>query len=69
MKNKPKDTEKPIPIAYINVPIPTFPPKKNPIPTADSSSNVLINEIEKLVCLFKPVINPSLGPGPKFAAK
>ena len=41
MKNKPKDTEKPIPIAYINVPIPTFPPKKNPIPTADSSSNVL----------------------------
>ena len=52
-----------------NVPIPTVPPKYHPIETTKISKNALTDAIGKLVFLCKPVIRPSLGPGPKLAIK
>ena len=52
-----------------NVPTPTVPPKYQPIETTVISKNALTNAIGKLVFSWSPVINPSLGPGPRLAIK
>ena len=67
--NKPADTEGPIPKANTIVPIPTTPPKYQPPITALISIIVLIKAIGKFVKFCNPVINPSLGPGPRLAIK
>ena len=68
-KYNPKATAGPIPKAKNNVPNPTVPPKYHPIDTTEISKNALTNAIGKLVFRCNPVINPSLGPGPKLAIK
>ena len=65
----PKATQGPIPKANNRVPIPTVPPRYQPIETTDISKKARTDAIGKLVFLCRPVINPSLGPGPKFAIK
>ena len=68
-KNKPADTKGPTPNANATVPIPTTPPKYQPTMTALISIIVRIEAIGKFVIFCNPVINPSLGPGPRFAIK
>ena len=68
-KYNPKATAGPMPKAKSNVPIPTVPPKYHPIDTTEISKNALTDAIGKFVFLCKPVIRPSLGPGPKLAIK
>ena len=65
----PKATQGPIPNANNKVPIPTVPPRYQPIETTDISKKARTDAIGRLVFLWSPVINPSLGPGPKFAIK
>ena len=57
-------TAGPIPKAKINVPIPTVPPRYQPIKTTLISIEALTNAMGKLVTLVSPVIRPSRGPGP-----
>ena len=65
----PKATAGPIPKANSKVPTPNVPPRYHPIDTTVISSNALTSAIGKFVFSCKPVIRPSLGPGPKFAIK
>ena len=58
-----------MPKANNNVPIPTVPPKYHPIETTLISIKTLTAAIGKLVICCKPIIKPSLGPGPKFATR
>ena len=51
------------------VPIPTTPPIYHPTNTALISTIALISASDKCVVFCKPVINPSLGPGPRLAIK
>ena len=37
--------------------------------TPEIVEKIIIREKDKFVCLLMPVISPSLGPGPKLAAK
>ena len=67
--NIPKETEGPIPKANTIVPIPTTPPRYQPIITTLISIIALIKEIGLLVILCNPVIKPSLDPGPRLATK
>ena len=67
--NKPADTHGPMPKANTIVPIPTTPPKYQPQTTAQISIMVRIKAIGKFVAVCNPVINPSLGPGPRLAIK
>ncbi len=66
---RPRATAGPTPNANNNVPMPTVPPKYQPVITTEISRKALTKAIEKLVFFCKPVISPSLGPGPKFAIK
>ena len=68
-KNKPRATHGPMPKAKIKVPIPTVPPRYHPIQTTVISRVALTAAIGKFVFICNPTINPSLGPGPKFAIK
>ena len=68
-KNNPRATAGPIPNANNKVPIPTVPPRYHPIDTTDISRNALTAAIGKFVFSCKPIISPSLGPGPKFATR
>ena len=67
--NSPKATQGPIPKANNTVPTPTVPPKYHPIETTDISKKALTDAMGRLVFFCKPVISPSLGPGPKFAIR
>ena len=67
--NNPKATQGPIPKAKIKVPAPTVPPKYHPAITTEISKHALTKAIGKFVIFVSPVINPSLGPGPRFATK
>jgi len=49
--------------------MPTVPPRYHPIQTTVISRIALTAAIGKLVFICNPTINPSLGPGPKFAIK
>ena len=51
------------------MPKPTVPPKYQPDITAEISKVARIKAIGSCVFFVRPVINPSLGPGPKFAIK
>ena len=62
-------TEGPIPIANSKVPSPTTPPKSQPINTTVSSIPLRTQAMGRLEMLCKPVIKPSLGPGPKLAMR
>ena len=62
-------TDGPIPKANITVPIPTVPPKVHPAAITMNSRPLLTQAMGKSVTLCRPVIRPSLGPGPKFAIK
>ena len=66
---RPKATAGPIPTAYIKVPMPTVPPNDHPHKTTITSIAPLISAIEEPIFFCKPVINPSLGPGPNLAIK
>ena len=68
-KNKPKATQDPIPNAKIRVPTPTVPPRYQPANTAEISKRALTKAIGRFVSFVSPVINPSLGPGPRFATR
>lgn len=54
--------------AYRSVPTPTVPPRAKPVTTTTISTAVRIRRIERLVRRCRPVIRPSRGPGPKWAA-
>ena len=58
-----------MPSAYSTVPTPIVPPNSHPHETTIISIVPLISAIEKPVFFCKPVINPSLGPGPNLAIK
>ena len=64
-----KATAGPIPKANIMVPIPTIPPRFHPIKITVISIPLLTHAIGKFVNFCNPVINPSLGPGPKLAIR
>ena len=66
---KNKATTGPIKIAKIIVPNPNTPPSFQPISNAIISIVVLTLPIGMLVILWRPVIHPSRGPGPRFAVK
>ena len=68
-KNSPKATQGPIPKAKISVPIPTVPPKYQPIITTVISKKALTKAIGKFVVFVSPVIKPPRGPGPRLATK
>ena len=51
------------------VPTPTVPPRYHPTITTEISKHARTKAIGKFVIFVKPVINPSLGPGPRFATK
>ena len=57
----------PIPKANIKVPIPIVPPKYQPTESTEISIKDLTAAIGRLVFFCKPVIKPSLGPGPTLA--
>ena len=59
----------PIPKANNTVPIPRLPPKDHPRQIAVSSMALRTHAIGKSVTRCNPVINPSLGPGPRFEIK
>ena len=65
----PKDTAGPTPKAKIIVARPIVPPSIQPIEITVISKNTLTHAIGRFVTLWKPVIRPSLGPGPRFAIK
>ena len=67
--NSPKATQGPIPNANNKVPIPTVPPKYQPIETTDISKKALTDAMGKLVFSEALSLSPSLGPGPKFAIR
>ena len=69
IKYSPNDTAGPIPKAKITVPIPMVPPRDQPIEITVNSKKTLTHAIGKPVTLWQPVINPSLGPGPRFAIR
>ena len=58
-----------MPKANNKVPIPTVPPKYQPILTTEISKVALTTAIGKFVFFCKPIIKPSLGPAPKFETK
>ena len=62
-------TEGPIPSANSTVPAPTVPPKVHPRAMTDNSMLLLTQAIGRFVTFCKPVINPSLGPGPRLAIR
>mgnify|MGYP005642531787 CR=1 FL=1 len=62
-------TDGPIPKANSTVPIPTVPPKIHPAAITANSRPLLTQAIGKSVTFWRPVIKPSLGPGPRFAIK
>ena len=61
-------TEGPMPKAKSSVPTPTTPPKHHPTATTVSSMALRTHAMGRFVLLCKPVINPSLGPGPQGKA-
>ena len=65
----PRATAGPTPNANNKVPMPTVPPRYQPVITTVISRKALTKAIGKLVFFCRPVISPSLGPGPKFAIK
>merc|ERR1711965_22594 len=65
-KVSPIPTQGPIPKTNRIVPIPTTPPRSHPEITAKSSIIVLIAGSEEFVCFCRPIMRPSLGPGPKL---
>ena len=58
-----------MPKANINVPRPSVPPNNQPKNTTVISIAVRTRATGRLVTRCKPVIRPSLGPGPRFAIK
>ena len=69
IKYSPDETAGPIPKAKITVPIPMVPPRDQPILMTVNSKKTRTQAIGKPVTLWQPVINPSLGPGPRFAIR
>ena len=66
---RPSATEGPIPKANKRVPTPKVPPKYQPTEATVISMKVLTAVMGNLVFLWRPVIKPSLGPGPRLAIK
>ena len=58
-----------MPKAKSRVPTPTTPPKHHPTATTVSSMALRTHAMGRFVLLCKPVINPSLGPGPRLAIR
>ena len=58
-----------MPKAKSSVPTPTTPPKHHPTATTVSSMALRTHAMGRFVLLCKPVINPSLGPGPRLAIR
>ena len=67
--DSPNATAGPIPKAKIKVPRPKVPPRYQPSKTTVISRDARTYEMGYPVTRVRPVINPSLGPGPKFATK
>ena len=63
------EIEGPIPNAKRIVPIPATPPNTQPKVTTKTSIAVRTKASGKFEYFWRPVINPSLGPGPRFAIK
>ena len=59
----------PIPKANKIVPTPATPPNNHPRVTAVTSIIPLTQAMGDLVIRISPVINPSLGPGPRLAIR
>ncbi len=62
-------TTGPIAIANRIVPKPKVPPRATPITSTETSNVILTLPMGTPVTLCRPVIHPSLGPGPRFAVR